>query len=129
VLPVLDEPTQSGERGVMVNTASVAAFDGQVGQEAYSASKGGIVGMTLPLARDLSGEAIRVNTILPGIFDTPLMQGAPDAVKEALYGSIPFPKRFGAAEEFARLAVELVGNGYINGEDIRLDGGIRMGLR
>ncbi|AOR80524.1 SDR family oxidoreductase [Novosphingobium resinovorum] len=123
------DPLENGERGAIVNTASIAAEDGQTGQVPYSASKAGIVGMTLPLARDLSGEAIRVNTILPGIFDTPLMQGAPDAVKEALYGSIPFPKRFGAAEEFARLAVELVGNGYINGEDIRLDGGIRMGLR
>lgn len=120
---------ESGARGAIVNTASIAAEDGQAGQAPYAASKAAIVGMTLPLARDLSSEAIRVNTILPGIFDTPLMQGAPDAVKEALYASIPYPKRFGTAAEFARLALELVRNDYVNGEDIRLDGGIRMGLK
>ncbi len=122
-------PLEGGERGAIVNTASVAAEDGQMGQVAYSASKAGIVGMTLPIARDLSGEGIRVNTILPGIFDTPLMQGAPPNVKEALAASVPFPKRFGSPEEYASLALELLRNGYINGEDIRLDGAIRMAAR
>jgi len=118
-----------GERGAIVNTASVAAEDGQMGQAAYSASKGGVVGMTLPIARDLSGEGIRVNTILPGIFNTPLMNAAPPQVKEALAASVPFPKRLGHAEEYASLALEMVRNGYFNGEDVRLDGSIRMGLR
>jgi NAD(P)-dependent dehydrogenase (short-subunit alcohol dehydrogenase family) len=118
-----------GERGAIVNTASVAAEDGQMGQAAYSASKGGVVGMTLPIARDLSGEGIRVNTILPGIFNTPLMNAAPPQVKEALAQSVPFPKRLGNAEEYASLALEMVRNGYFNGEDVRLDGSIRMGLR
>jgi NAD(P)-dependent dehydrogenase (short-subunit alcohol dehydrogenase family) len=118
-----------GERGAIVNTASVAAEDGQMGQAAYSASKGGVVGMTLPIARDLSGEGIRVNTILPGIFNTPLMNAAPPQVKEALAASVPFPKRLGNAEEYASLALEMIRNGYFNGEDVRLDGSIRMGLR
>jgi NAD(P)-dependent dehydrogenase (short-subunit alcohol dehydrogenase family) len=118
-----------GERGAIVNTASVAAEDGQMGQAAYSASKGGVVGMTLPIARDLSSEGIRVNTILPGIFNTPLMNAAPPQVKEALAASVPFPKRLGNAEEFASLALEMVRNTYLNGEDVRLDGAIRMGLR
>jgi NAD(P)-dependent dehydrogenase (short-subunit alcohol dehydrogenase family) len=118
-----------GERGAIVNTASVAAEDGQIGQAAYSASKGGVVGMTLPIARDLSGDGIRVNTILPGIFDTPLMQGAPPQVKEALAASVPFPKRLGSAEEYASLAVQMITNGYFNGEDVRLDGAIRMAPR
>jgi NAD(P)-dependent dehydrogenase (short-subunit alcohol dehydrogenase family) len=118
-----------GERGAIVNTASVAAEDGQMGQAAYSASKGGVVGMTLPIARDLSSEGIRVNTILPGIFNTPLMNAAPPQVKEALAQSVPFPKRLGNAEEYASLALEMVRNGYFNGEDVRLDGSIRMGLR
>ncbi|HWA61708.1 MAG TPA: SDR family NAD(P)-dependent oxidoreductase [Caulobacteraceae bacterium] len=118
-----------GERGAIVNTASVAAEDGQMGQAAYSASKGGVVGMTLPIARDLASEGIRVNTILPGIFDTPLMQGAPPQVKEALAASVPFPKRLGAAEEYASLAVQMITNGYFNGEDVRLDGAIRMAPR
>jgi NAD(P)-dependent dehydrogenase (short-subunit alcohol dehydrogenase family) len=118
-----------GERGAIVNTASVAAEDGQMGQAAYSASKGGVVGMTLPIARDLAGEGIRVNTILPGIFDTPLMQGAPPQVKEALAASVPFPKRLGGAEEYASLAVQMITNGYFNGEDVRLDGAIRMAPR
>jgi NAD(P)-dependent dehydrogenase (short-subunit alcohol dehydrogenase family) len=122
-------PLESGERGVIVNTASVAAEDGQMGQVAYSASKAGIVGMTLPIARDLAAEGIRINTILPGIFDTPLMQGAPPNVKEALAASVPFPKRFGSPEEYASLAIELCRNGYVNGEDIRLDGAIRMAPR
>jgi NAD(P)-dependent dehydrogenase (short-subunit alcohol dehydrogenase family) len=118
-----------GERGAIVNTASVAAEDGQMGQAAYSASKGGVVGMTLPIARDLSGEGIRVNTILPGIFNTPLMNGAPPPVKDALAASVPFPKRLGLPEEYAHLAVTMVENGYFNGEDVRLDGAIRMGMR
>jgi NAD(P)-dependent dehydrogenase (short-subunit alcohol dehydrogenase family) len=118
-----------GERGAIVNTASVAAEDGQMGQAAYSASKGGVVGMTLPIARDLASEGIRVNTILPGIFSTPLMNGAPPQVKEALAASVPFPKRLGNAEEYAGLALEMIRNGYFNGEDVRLDGAIRMAPR
>jgi NAD(P)-dependent dehydrogenase (short-subunit alcohol dehydrogenase family) len=123
------EPMADGERGCIVNTASVAAEDGQMGQAAYSASKGGVVGMTLPIARDLMGEGIRVNTILPGIFNTPLMQGAPDKVKDALAASVPFPKRLGNAHEYASLALEMCRNSYFNGEDVRLDGAIRMAPR
>ncbi|MEM9938656.1 MAG: SDR family NAD(P)-dependent oxidoreductase [Pseudomonadota bacterium] len=118
-----------GERGAIVNTASVAAEDGQMGQAAYSASKGGVVGMTLPIARDLARELIRVNTILPGIFNTPLMQAAPDNVKQALAASVPNPARLGNAEEYASLALEMCKNGYFNGEDVRLDGAIRMAPR
>ena len=120
---------EDGERGAVVNTASVAAEDGQIGQAAYSASKAGVVGMTLPIARDLMGEGIRVNTILPGIFNTPLLHAAPENVKAALAASVPFPKRLGAPEEFARLALEMCENGYFNGEDVRLDGAIRMAPR
>jgi NAD(P)-dependent dehydrogenase (short-subunit alcohol dehydrogenase family) len=123
------DPLPDGERGAIVNTASVAAEDGQMGQAAYSASKGGVVGMTLPIARDLSGEGIRVNTILPGIFDTPLMNVAPPAVKDALGASVPFPKRLGNPAEYASLALEMCRNPYFNGEDVRLDGAIRMGLK
>ncbi len=123
------DPGDDGERGTIVNTASVAAEDGQVGQAAYSASKGGVVGMTLPIARDLMAEGIRVNTILPGIFDTPLMNAAPPQVKEALAASVPFPKRLGLPEEYAHLALAMVENGYFNGEDVRLDGAIRMAPR
>ena len=123
------DPLPDGDRGVIINTASVAAEDGQMGQAAYSASKGGVVGMTLPIARDLSREAIRVNTILPGIFNTPLMNAAPDNVKAALAASVPFPARLGLPEEYASLALEMCRNGYFNGEDVRLDGSIRMGLR
>jgi NAD(P)-dependent dehydrogenase (short-subunit alcohol dehydrogenase family) len=123
------EPMEDGERGAIVNTASVAAVDGQMGQAAYSASKGGVVGMTLPIARDLMGDGIRVNTILPGIFNTPLMQGAPEPVKAALAASVPFPKRLGKAEEYASLAVEMVRNSYFNGEHVRIDGAIRMAPR
>ena len=123
------DPMDGGERGAIVNTASVAAEDGQMGQAAYSASKGGIVGMTLPIARDLARQGIRVNTILPGIFDTPLMRGAPPQVKEALAASVPFPKRLGSAEDYASLALEMVTNSYFNGEDVRLDGAIRMAPR
>ena len=109
-----------GERGVIVNTASVAAEEGQVGQVAYASAKAGIVGMTLPVARDLAGEGIRINTILPGVFDTPMMSRASSKVREALAATIPFPKRFGAAEEFASLALEMIQNPYLNGEDVRL---------
>ncbi len=123
------DPLEDNARGVIINTASVAAQDGQIGQAAYSASKAGLVGMTLPIARDLMGEGIRVNTILPGIFDTPLMQGAPDHVKDALAASVPFPKRLGYPEEFAALVESMVTNGYLNGESVRLDGAIRMAPR
>jgi NAD(P)-dependent dehydrogenase (short-subunit alcohol dehydrogenase family) len=123
------DPQEDGERGAIVNTASVAAEDGQMGQAAYSASKGGVVGMTLPIARDLAGDGIRVNTILPGIFNTPLMNAAPPQVKEALAASVPFPKRLGNAEDYASLALEMITNGYFNGEDVRLDGAIRMAPR
>ena len=123
------EPQATGERGVIINTASVAAYDGQIGQSAYSASKGGIVGMTLPIARDLMGDGIRVNTILPGIFNTPLMNAAPPQVKDTLAASVPFPKRLGNAEEYAQLALTMITNGYFNGEDVRLDGAIRMAPR
>ena len=123
------EPMEDGERGAIVNTASVAAEDGQMGQAAYSASKGGVVGMTLPIARDLMSEGIRVNTILPGIFETPLMQGAPQNVKDALAASVPFPKRLGIPSEYAQLALTMIECGYFNGEDVRLDGAIRMAPR
>ncbi|WP_066824286.1 SDR family NAD(P)-dependent oxidoreductase [Sphingomonas mali] len=123
------EPGVDGERGAMVMTASVAAEDGQIGQAAYSASKGGVVGMTLPIARDLMNEGIRINTILPGIFETPLMQGAPQNVKDALAASVPFPKRLGNPPEYAQLALTMIENGYFNGEDVRLDGAIRMAPR
>jgi len=123
------EPLADGERGVMLNTASVAAFDGQVGQEAYSASKGGIVGMTLPLARDLAQWGIRVVTVAPGLFMTPLMKELPEAVQQSLAGSIPFPKRLGKPEEFASLAAHVVTNTHLNGEVIRLDGALRMAPR
>jgi NAD(P)-dependent dehydrogenase (short-subunit alcohol dehydrogenase family) len=123
------EPNAEGERGVIVNTASVAAYDGQIGQAAYSASKGGIVGMTLPIARDLMTEGIRVNTILPGIFKTPLLAGLPDNVKDALAASVPFPKRLGEPDEYAQLAEFMIACGYMNGESVRCDGAIRMAPR
>jgi NAD(P)-dependent dehydrogenase (short-subunit alcohol dehydrogenase family) len=123
------EPLADGERGVIVNTASVAAFDGQVGQEAYSASKGGIVGMTLPLARDLAQFGVRVCTIAPGLFATPLMKELPEEVQQNLAASIPFPKRLGLPEEFAALALHIARNGHLNGEVIRLDGALRMAPR
>jgi len=122
-------PLADEERGVVVCTASVAAFDGQVGQEAYSASKGGIVGMTLPLARDLSQFGIRVVTIAPGLFLTPLMHQLPPDVQSSLAASIPFPKRLGKPEEFASLAAHIVTNTHLNGEVIRLDGALRMAMR
>src|SRR5262249_2418361 len=117
---------EGGERGAMVMTASVAAVDGQVGQAAYSASKGGVVGRTPPIARDLSAEAIRINTILPGTFETPLMLAASEKVREGLAASVPFPKRLGNPAEYASLALEMIRNPYFNGEHVRLDGGIRM---
>ena len=123
------EPMDDGERGAIVNTASVAAEDGQMGQAAYSASKGGVVGMTLPIARDLASEKIRVNTILPGIFDTPLLAGAPQNVRDALASTVLNPKRLGIPDEYANLALCMIENGYFNGEDVRLDGGIRMAPR
>ncbi|MBX7483233.1 SDR family NAD(P)-dependent oxidoreductase [Qipengyuania qiaonensis] len=125
----LDPLSEDGDRGAIVNTASVAGEDGQMGQAAYSASKGGVIGMTLPIARDLMSEGIRVNTILPGIFNTPLMNAAPPQVKEALAASVPFPKRLGNPEEYARLAMTMIECGYFNGEDVRLDGAIRMAPR
>ena len=124
-----DPQTEDGEKGVIINTASVAAYEGQVGQVAYSASKAGIVGMTLPIARDLASYGIRVNTIVPGIIGTPLMLGAPDKVKDALLGHVQFPKRFGRPQEIAKLVLTIVENEYINGECIRLDGAIRMPAR
>ncbi|MDZ7938117.1 MAG: SDR family NAD(P)-dependent oxidoreductase [Rhodoferax sp.] len=122
-------PTEEGERGVMMLTASVAAFDGQVGQQAYSASKGGLVGMTLPMARDLAQHGIRVCTVAPGLFATPLMKELPEAVQQTLAASIPFPPRLGHPAEFAQLAAHIVTNGHLNGEVIRLDGALRMAPR
>ncbi len=123
------DPLEDGERGVMVFTASVAAFDGQVGQQAYSASKGGLVGMTLPMARDLAQHGIRVCTIAPGLFSTPLMKQLPEPVQASLAASIPFPPRLGKPEEFAQLAAHIVTNTHLNGEVIRLDGALRMAPR
>ncbi len=122
-------PLDHNARGVIINTASAAAEDGQVGQVAYSASKGGVVAMTLPIARDLMNDGIRVNTILPGIFDTPLMGRASQQARDSLAASVPFPKRFGQPEEYAKLAVAMIENDYFNGEDVRLDGAIRMAPR
>lgn len=123
------DPLEDGERGVMLFTASVAAFDGQVGQQAYSASNGGLVGMTLPMARDLAQHGIRVCTIAPGLFATPLMKQLPEPVQESLAKSIPFPQRLGKPEEFAQLAAHVVTNTHLNGEVIRLDGALRMAPR
>ena len=123
------EPLPDGDRGVIIMTASIAAEDGQVGQAAYSASKGGLVGMTLPIARDLMNDSIRVNTILPGMFNTPLMAAAPENVRAALTAAVPFPKRFGEPGEYAQLALAMIENGYFNGEHVRLDGAVRMPAR
>jgi NAD(P)-dependent dehydrogenase (short-subunit alcohol dehydrogenase family) len=123
------EPMEDGERGAMVFTASVAAYDGQVGQQAYSASKAGVVGMTLPMARDLAQHGIRVCTIAPGLFATPLMKTLPEPVQQSLAASIPFPSRLGKPGEFAELACHIVSNGHLNGETIRLDGALRMSPR
>ena len=123
------DPQVDGERGCIVNTASVAAQDGQIGQAAYTASKAGVLGMALPIARDLMGEGVRVNTILPGIFKTPMMASMPQNVQDALAAQVPFPKRLGTAEEYAKLAVFIAETSYLNAESIRLDGGIRMAPR
>ena len=123
------DPLADGERGAIVNTASVAAEDGQIGQAAYSASKGGVLAMALPIARDLMNDGVRVNTILPGVFKTPMVAMMPPNVQEALGAQVPFPKRLGQAEEFARLACFMVENPYINAAAVRLDGGIRMAPR
>lgn len=124
-----NEPTAGGERGVIVNTASVAAFDGQVGQAAYSASKGGVVGMTLPIARELARYGIRVMTIAPGIFETPMLAGLPEKARLSLGQQVPFPSRLGRPEEYAALARHIIENEMLNGEVIRLDGAIRMAPR
>lgn len=121
-----NEPNQDGERGVIINTASVAAFDGQIGQVAYAASKGGVVGMTLPIARDLSRDGIRCCTIAPGTFDTPMLALLPEEARKALAAGIPFPQRLGLPVEYAQLACAIVTNPYLNGETIRLDGALRM---
>ncbi|TNE51293.1 MAG: 3-hydroxyacyl-CoA dehydrogenase [Deltaproteobacteria bacterium] len=124
-----NEPNEQGERGVLINTASVAAFEGQIGQSAYSASKGGVAAMTLPLAREFARAGIRVLCIAPGIFDTPMMASMPDKVRDSLAAQIPFPSRFGQPSEYAFLAKHILENTVLNGETIRLDGAIRMGAR
>ena len=124
-----NEPLESGERGVIVNTASVAAFDGQIGQVAYAASKGGVVSLTLPVARELARSGVRVMTIAPGIFDTPMMAGLPEAARESLGKQVPFPSRLGKPEEYAYLVKHIIENEMLNGEVIRLDGSIRMAPR
>jgi NAD(P)-dependent dehydrogenase (short-subunit alcohol dehydrogenase family) len=124
-----NEPETTGERGVMISTASVAAYDGQIGQAAYSASKGGIVGMTLPIARDLARNGIRNMTIAPGIFGTPMMFGMPQEVQDSLAASVPFPSRLGTPQDYAKLAVHILENDMLNGEVIRLDGAIRLAPR
>jgi NAD(P)-dependent dehydrogenase (short-subunit alcohol dehydrogenase family) len=124
-----NEPTEGGERGVIINTASVAAFDGQIGQVAYAASKGGVVALTLPVARELAQHGIRVVAIAPGIFDTPMMAGLPEAARESLGKQVPFPPRLGRPEEYAALVRHIVENEMLNGEVIRLDGAIRMAPR
>jgi 3-hydroxyacyl-CoA dehydrogenase/3-hydroxy-2-methylbutyryl-CoA dehydrogenase len=121
-----NEPDEEGERGVCVNTASIAAYDGQIGQIAYAASKGGIVGMTLPAARDMASRGVRVVTIAPGLFDTPLLAALPEEARTALGAGIPFPSRLGRPEEYARLVGQIVANPMLNGETIRLDGALRM---
>ena len=123
------EPMTDGEKGVIINTASVAAEDGQIGQAAYSASKGGVLAMTLPIARDLMSEGVRVNTILPGVFKTPMVAMMPPNVQDALGAQVPFPKRLGRPEEYAQLACFLIENTYMNAASVRLDGGIRMAPR
>jgi NAD(P)-dependent dehydrogenase (short-subunit alcohol dehydrogenase family) len=124
-----NDPEDSGERGVIVNTASVAAFDGQIGQAAYSASKGGVVAMTLPIAREFAEHGIRVVTIAPGIFDTPMLAGLPEKARASLGGQVPFPPRLGRPDEYAALVAHIVTNEVLNGEVIRLDGAIRMAPR
>jgi NAD(P)-dependent dehydrogenase (short-subunit alcohol dehydrogenase family) len=124
-----NEPSENGERGVIINTASVAAFDGQMGQVAYSASKGGVVAMTLPIARDLARSGIRVMTIAPGIFDTAMLAGLPEEARDSLGKQVPFPPRLGRPDEYAALARHIIENEMLNGEVIRLDGAIRMAAR
>lgn len=124
-----NEAGEDGERGVIINTASVAAYEGQIGQAAYAASKGGVVAMTLPMARELARFGIRVNTIAPGIFWTPMVDGMPDEVQKSLSASIPFPSRLGQADEYADLVAYMLGNRYLNGETIRLDGAVRLAPR
>jgi NAD(P)-dependent dehydrogenase (short-subunit alcohol dehydrogenase family) len=126
---VSNDPSESGERGVIVSTASVAAFDGQIGQVAYAASKGGVVAMTLPVARELAGSGIRVMAIAPGIFDTPMMAGLPEEARDSLGRQVPFPPRLGRPEEYAELVKHIIENEMLNGEVIRLDGAIRMAPR
>lgn len=121
-----NRPDENGQRGVIINTASVAAFDGQIGQAAYSASKGAVVGMTLPISRDLSRDGIRVVTIAPGVFETPMMAKLPEKARESLAKSVPFPQRLGTPDDYAQLAQSIVENPYLNGETIRLDGALRM---
>lgn len=121
-----NEPEATGERGVLINTASVAAFDGQMGQAAYAASKGGVVGMTLPIARDLARNGIRCMTIAPGIFGTPMLFGMPQEVQDSLAASVPFPSRLGRPDDYAKLVIQIIENDMLNGETIRLDGAIRM---
>ncbi len=121
-----NDPDAAGDRGVIVTTASVAAFDGQIGQPAYAASKGGVAAMTLPIARELARHAIRVMTIAPGIMETPMLKGLPQAAQDSLGEQVPYPARLGAPDEYARLVLAIVDNGYLNGETIRLDGAIRM---
>jgi Dehydrogenases with different specificities (related to short-chain alcohol dehydrogenases) len=123
------EPLTDGEKAVIINTASVAAEDGQIGQAAYSASKGGVLAMTLPIARDLMNEGVRVNTVLPGVFKTPMVAMMPPTVQDALGAQVPFPKRLGSPEEYAQLACFLIENPYMNAASVRLDGGIRMAPR
>ena len=123
------EPLADGERGVVINTASVAAEDGQIGQAAYSASKGAVLAMALPIARDLMNEGVRVNTILPGVFATPMVAGMSQAVQDSLAANIPFPKRLGTAADYARTALDIIGNVYLNAAAIRLDGAIRLAPR
>ena len=124
-----NEPNADGERGVIINTASIAAFDGQIGQPAYAASKAGVVGMTLPIARELASFGIRVMTIAPGIFDTPMLAGLPEPARQALAASVPFPQRLGQPEEYAAMAKHIIESPMLNGETIRLDGALRMAPR
>lgn len=126
---IANEPDSGGERGVIINTASIAAFEGQIGQVAYSASKGGVVGMTLPVARDLARHGVRAVTIAPGLFATPMLMGLPESARQALGASVPFPPRLGEPAEYAALACHIVENPMLNGETIRLDGAIRMAPR
>jgi NAD(P)-dependent dehydrogenase (short-subunit alcohol dehydrogenase family) len=126
---IANTPTPNGERGVCINTASIAAYDGQVGQIAYAASKGGVVGLTLPAARELAGKGVRVMTIAPGLFDTPMMAGLPEATRASLGGTVPFPPRLGDPTEYAALVEHIIANPMLNGEVIRLDGALRMAPR